>query len=621
LNPGARPDEDRLDDFVAGRATDLWRTLGAHVVGDGVRFSVWAPHAEAVSVVGAWCDWRPGVDNLTRDHRGVWSGHVAGCKVGDHYKFAVAGADARTVLRADPMARAAQRPPDTASVVVHSEHTWRDDAWMARRSTTPVGADRLSIYEVHLGSWRPGAHGTVDYARVAEPLAEYVGDLGFTHVELMPVAEHPYGGSWGYQVTGFYAPTSRYGTPDGLRTLVDVLHRRGVGVLVDWVPAHFPTDDWALANFDGGPCYEPADPARALHPDWGTLEFDLARPEVRSFLLSNARYWISEFHVDGLRVDAVASMLYLDYSRGPGEWTPNAEGGNTDPHANSFLRELNDEVRATHPGVLVVAEESTAWPGVTAPVADGGLGFTHKWNMGWMHDTLDYFARTPTDRTHHHDDLVFSLSYADAERWVLPLSHDEVVHLKRSLIAKMPEPDRFGQLRALFAWMWAHPGATLLFMGGELAEEHEWADDRRLDWAGAEVDPNRAAVGRLLGELGRVASRERALWAGDGGGESFRWIAGDDAARGVAAIVRVDPSGVGRPVVCAAVLGPEPVHDYRIGVPVGGTWEVLVDSADADAPATGQLITAEPVPWHGCERSVVVDRPTPSVLWLAPTVG
>ncbi|MGQ0434907.1 MAG: 1,4-alpha-glucan branching enzyme, partial [Microthrixaceae bacterium] len=407
-----RPSPEDLVAFAEGRHECLWEVLGAHPDGDATAFAVWAPSATAVSVLGDWNGWSSGADPLDRiDGSGVWAGTVAGAGHGAAYKYLVVGPDGPGEPRADPMAQATEPGDGNASQIFTSQHTWADGDWMAERDHLDPVADRISIYEVHLGSWRYGADGRrLGYREMAPLLADYVAALGFTHVELMPVAAHPFEPSWGYQVTGYYAPTSRFGDPDDFRWFVDHLHQRGIGVIVDWVPAHFPKDGWALARFDGTALYEHADPMRAEHPDWGTLEFDLSKPEVRSFLINNALYWFGELHVDGLRVDAVASMLYLDYSRGPGEWTPNLLGGNEDLDTVSVLAELNTVVHRLHPGVLTIAEESTAWEGVSRPAHLGGLGFTHKWNMGWMHDTLGYWSTAPAERRWHHDQLTFGLT-------------------------------------------------------------------------------------------------------------------------------------------------------------------------------------------------------------------
>ena len=462
--PVAPPVPERLATLDHGDASDIHHLLGAHLTGDdpdgGVRFSVWAPAASRVAVVGDWNGWDAGADPM--EHLG------------------------RTVEHADPMAFRTQPAPDTASLVFRSSYRWGDGEWTAR-PVQPLG-EAMSVYEVHLGSWKRGWDGSErGYADLAADLADYVGDLGFTHVELLPVMGHPFAGSWGYQVTSYFAPAARWGDPDQLKHLIDVLHQRGIGVILDWVPAHFPKDEWALARFDGTPLYEDPDPQRGEHPDWGTYVFDFGRQGVRNFLLSNARFWIDEFHADALRVDAVASMLYLDYSRGTGEWTPNIHGGRENLEAVELVKGLNVLVHRDDVGGFTVAEESTAWPGVSRPVDHGGLGFTFKWSLGWMHDTLDYFARDPIHRKYHHHDLTFGAHYGFDENFVLPLSHDEVVHGKRSLLQKMPG-DRWQQLanlRALFGWMWAHPGKQLLFMGGELAQAREWNHDDQLDWSPA----------------------------------------------------------------------------------------------------------------------------------------
>ena len=446
--------------------------------------------------------------------------------------------------------------------------------------------------------------------------------LGFTHVELMPVAEHPYEPSWGYQVTGYYAPTSRFGDPDDFRWFVDHLHQRGVGVIVDWVPAHFPKDEWALVRFDGGPLYEHADPRRAEHPDWGTLEFDHSRPEVRGFLIANALYWLGELHVDGLRVDAVASMLYLDYSRGAGEWSPNTRGGHEDLDAVAFLQALNTVVHRVHPGVLTIAEESTVWDGVSRPVDAGGLGFTHKWNMGWMHDTLAYWAVDPLYRRWHHHQLTFGLTYAWAEHFVLPLSHDEVVHLKRSLLGKAPggsDDDRFANLRALYAWMWAHPGRPLLFMGGELADPQEWSHDRGLDW-GLLEDPRHAGVRDLIATLNRLHAAHPALHAGASDPTSFAWLDADDAEQSTLAFERHEPGGADL-VVCVANLAGRARHGYRLGLARGGRWRAALTTDDAAFGGHGGWtsdVLAEAEPWHGRPHSVALTLPALSVTYLVP---
>ncbi|MDQ3145720.1 MAG: 1,4-alpha-glucan branching protein GlgB, partial [Actinomycetota bacterium] len=617
-----------LDRVTRGRHERLWEVLGAHVRATngvaGTSFAVWAPNARAVRVEGDFNGWDGRLHPMRRlDPGGVWEIFVPGVAAGARYKFELVTADGRLLLKADPLAFAADLPPGTASVVHESTHRWSDEdgEWLAQRRTTNPLGQRLSVYEVHLGSWRQG----LDYRRLAVELVDHVAGLGFTHVELLPVAEHPYGPSWGYQVSGYFAPTARYGTPDDFRALVDAFHRRGIGVLVDWVPAHFPRDDWALAHFDGSPLYEHPDPRRGEHPDWGTNVFDYGRPEVANFLRANTRFWIEELHVDGLRVDAVASMLYLDYSRGDGAWAPNVHGGRENLEAVAFLQELTTGLRADGEGVLVVAEESTTWPGVSGPVETGGLGFTHKWNMGWMHDTLRHFSRPPAERPRHHHELTFGLTYAFSEHFVLPLSHDEVVHGKGTLLTRMPgdRPHQLADLRALFGWMWALPGAPLLFMGGELGQDREWASDRSLDWHLLE-HAGHAGVAALVRTLNRVTREEAALWSGDYEPVGFEWIDADDAEGSCYAFLRLavgDHAGA-RPVVCLANLTDRPRHGYRVGLPRGGGWDVVVntDAADLGGSGTpvGPQLEAEPVAWQGRDHSALLTLPPLAVLWLAP---
>jgi 1,4-alpha-glucan branching enzyme len=539
---------------------------------------------------------------------------------GDRYKFEIVTTDGHTLMKADPMARRTEAPPSDASVVPHPiGHSWRDDDWLAARAATTSTSDRpLLIYEVHLGSWRRSAD---TWLRLAEDLGEYVDRLGFTHVELLPVAEHPFGGSWGYQVSGYYAPTARFGEPDGFRAFVDALHGRGIGVILDWVPAHFPRDDWSLGRFDGTPLYEHPDPRRGEHPDWGTYVFDFGRPQVRNFLVANALYWLDEFHVDGLRVDAVASMLYLDYSRDDGEWSPNVHGGREHLEAIEFLRETNRVVGEEFPDVLMIAEESTAWPGVTASVSDGGLGFSHKWNLGWMHDSLGYTARDPVHRRHHHHEMTFALLYAYDERFVLPLSHDEVVHGKGSLLSKMGGSDdwqRFAALRTLLAWQWSLPGAPLLFMGGELASWQEWDEEGELPWHLLE-HPSHRGVSDLVRELNAASAARPALWARDGDPGGFEWLDADDADHSAYAFLRWDVEG--RSAVAAiANFTPVPLDGYRIGLPWGGNWDVVIDTDASSWWGSGRRgaagVEAAEEPWQGRSSSAVVDVGPLSMLWL-----
>ena len=610
-----------------GRHERLWEVLGARVRSDGagVDFSVWAPNARSVAVVGDWNGWDGDADPMQLLGRsGVWERTVPAAAHGHRYRYRIEGADGRIALRSDPMARAAEHPPASASVVFSSTHRWADDDWLAARAASDPVRDRLSIYELHAGSWRTvpeEGDRPLTWRELADPLADHVTDLGFTHVELLPVAEHPYTPSWGYQVTGYYAPTARYGTPDDFAWFVDRMHQRGVGVILDWVPAHFPKDDWALARFDGTALYEHPDPRRGDHPDWGTHTFDLGRNEVRNFLVANARYWFDEFHVDGLRVDAVASLLYLDYSRGEGEWTPNVHGGREDLESIAFLQEVNVAVHGAFPGVHMIAEESTAWGGVSRPVHLGGLGFGSKWNMGWMHDTLSYFQADPVHRAHHHGQLTFGLVYAFSENFLLPLSHDEVVHGKGSLLGKMPGDDwqRFANLRALYAWMWAHPGKQLVFMGAELAQEREWSEERSLDWHLLD-DPRHAGVADLVRTLNALERDHPALWRRDSEPGGFAWLDDADADHSVLAFVRHGDPG-DAPVVCVANLTPVPRHGYRVGLDRPGRW---TEALDTDAARFGGsdirngTVTAEPVPWQGQSHSAVLTLPPLAVVWLVP---
>ena len=504
-----------------GRHEELWTVLGAHIheydgpIGPvrGTSFAVWAPNAVGVRLASDVNHWDPAAHPMrSLGSSGVWELFVPGVGEGTRYKFEILAHDGRRLMKSDPMARATEVPPSTASIVTQSSYVWGDAEWMADRATRDVHNGPMSVYEVHLGSWRQGE----SYRDLAEHLVDYVEDLGFTHVELMPVMEHPYGPSWGYQVTGYYAPTSRFGSPDDFRYLVDTMHRSGIGVLLDWVPAHFPKDAFALARFDGQALYEHPDPRRGDQPDWGTHVFDFGRPQVRNFLVANALYWLEEFHVDGLRVDAVASMLYLDYSREDGEWAPNQYGGREHLEAVQLLQETNATVYKRVPGVVTIAEESTSWPGVTRPTHLGGLGFGLKWNMGWMHDSLAYMAHEPVHRQYHHHQVTFSMVYAWSENFVLPISHDEVVHGKGSLLRKMPG-DRWQQLanlRAYLALMWAHPGKQLLFMGSEFGQESEWADGRSLDWWLLD-QPWHLGVHQMVKDLNRVYRETPAMWARD----------------------------------------------------------------------------------------------------------
>ncbi|GIH24835.1 1,4-alpha-glucan branching enzyme GlgB [Acrocarpospora phusangensis] len=603
-----------------GRHERLWEVLGARVLEhdgeQGTAFAVWAPNALGVRVIGDFNHWNGGGHPMRSLGRaGVWELFVPEVAAGSTYKFEILGVDGVWRAKADPMARRTEIPPQTASVVDRSEYVWQDEEWLADRSARDALASPMSTYEVHLGSWRPG----LSYRDLAEQLTAYVKEMGFTHVEFMPVAEHPFGGSWGYQVTSYYAPTSRFGSPDDFRYLVDTLHQAGVGVIVDWVPAHFPMDDWALARFDGTPLYEHADPERGEHPDWGTYVFDFGRNEVRNFLVANAVYWLREFHIDGLRVDAVASMLYLDYSRREGEWKPNIYGGRENLDAIEFLKEMNTLAYREAPGIVTIAEESTAWPGVSRPVHLGGLGFGFKWNMGWMHDTLAYLKHEPVFRQYHHHQLTFSLMYAYSENFVLPLSHDEVVHLKGSLLGKMPgdEWQRFANLRALYAFMWAHPGKQLLFMGGEFGQGSEWSESRGLDWWVLDFDFHQG-VQRLVRDLNRVYAATPALYSQDFTPDGFRWIDADDASGNVFSFLRYGADGSA--LACVANFSGGPHEDYHLGLPLPGRWEEVVntDAYEYAGSGIGNLgeVVAEEDPHHGLPYSAHLRVPPLGAVWL-----
>ncbi|MFN2494446.1 MAG: 1,4-alpha-glucan branching protein GlgB [Pseudonocardiaceae bacterium] len=615
-----------------GRHERLWEVLGAQPQTyatpggpvQGTSFAVWAPRAGGVRVCGDFDGWS-GVATPLRSlgSSGVWEIFLPGVGPGTRYKFRLLGPDRNWHEKADPMARATECPPNTASVVAAAPaYEWHDAQWLARRDAAQPVTEPMSIYEVHLGSWRRGTAGrTPGYREIADELVEHVKNTGFTHIQLLPVAEHPFGGSWGYQVTSYYAPTARYGGPDDFRYFVDTLHGAGISVIMDWVPAHFPRDDWALARFDGTPCYEHADPRRGSHPDWGTLIFDFGRNEVRNFLVANALYWLEEFHLDGLRVDAVASMLYLDYSRKAGEWLPNVHGGRENLDAVAFLQEMNATVYRRHPGVVTIAEESTAWPGVTRPTHLGGLGFGFKWNMGWMHDTLDYAGHDPVHRTYHHNQLTFSLMYAWSENYVLPLSHDEVVHGKGSLWTRMSGDDwnKAANLRALLAYMWAHPGKQLLFMGGEFGQPAEWAESRSLDWHLLH-EPLHSGLMRMVGDLNIGYRAHRALYSQDTTPAGFEWIDANDAEGNVLSFLRWGTDG--SVLACVVNFAGTPHEEYRIGLPRPGRWrEVLNTDADAYGGSgvgnLGEVIATEQ-PWHGRPCSVTLRVPPTGVLWLVP---
>ena len=616
--------------FREGTHRRLWEMLGAHLRtmdGDeGTAFVVWAPNARRVSVIGDWCHWDGRQFPMRRlGDSGLWELFVPGVEANALYKFEIATRDGELRVKTDPVARKMQQAPATASIVVpERRHEWRDDAWMTARPNRHQVREPVHIYEVHLGSWarvpeeddRP-----LGYREIAPRLADHVSKLGFTHVELLPVMEHPFYGSWGYQVTGYYAPTSRYGSPDDLRFLVDTLHQAGIGVLLDWVPAHFPRDDYALRMFDGSALYEHEDPRLGEHPDWGTLIFNYGRREVRNYLVANALYWLHEFHVDGLRVDAVASMLYLDYSRKEGEWVPNKYGGRENLDAIDFLREMNSVVCDDAPGCVTIAEDSTAWPGVTRSTRSGGLGFTFKWNMGWMHDTLEFFEKDPIFRRHHQDLLTFAMMYEHSEHFIMPLSHDEMVHLKGSLYGKMPGDhwQKLANLRALLAYQVTRPGKSLLFMGTELATPDEWNHDQSLPWHLLD-DPSRAAFMAFVARLGELYKRLPPLWGEDPEPEGFEWIDIADRANSVLSYLR--RSGEDHAVVVLN-LTPVPHERYRIGVPEWGEYLFALNSDDQRWAGSGfgacDRVRVDDVPWHGRRYSVELTLPPLSVLVLVPS--
>ncbi|HET7481760.1 MAG TPA: 1,4-alpha-glucan branching protein GlgB [Actinomycetota bacterium] len=620
-----------IDLHLVGEGTHqrLWEKLGAHRLTmdgvEGVSFAVWAPNARGVRVVGDFNSWDGRLHPMrSLGSSGIWELFVPDVEDGSVYKFEIVTAQGGIVLKTDPVAFATEAPggPFGGACIVHTpKYEFSDDAWVKQRTAAEAYREPMSIYEVHLGSWRRSSDGEVlGYRELAGLLADYCSEMGFTHVELLPIAEHPFTGSWGYQVSNYFAPTARYGSPDDFRYFVDTLHRAGVGVIVDWVPAHFPKDEWALARFDGTALYEHVDPKKGEHPDWGTLVFNYGRNEVRNFLISNALYWVEEFHVDGLRVDAVASMLYLDYSRKEGEWIPNQFGGRENLEAIEFMKQLNSTIYEQHPGVLMLAEESTAWPGVSRPVHLGGLGFGFKWNMGWMHDTLSYFSKEPIYRRFHHNNLTFSLMYAFSENFVLPLSHDEVVHGKGSLIGKMPgdEWQRFANLRSLFAYMWAHPGKQLLFMGGEFGQYAEWNHDVSLDWHLLEHLPH-SGVQALIRDLNRVYTETPALWEMDHSAEGFRWIDANDADNNVVSFYRTSADGEHH-LVCVANLSPVPRTGFRLGLPKAGTYSEVVNSDAAGYGGTNMgnmgAVESEEVAWHGLDHSAVITLPPLGVVWL-----
>ncbi|GAB4239335.1 MAG: 1,4-alpha-glucan branching protein GlgB [Acidobacteriota bacterium] len=633
LTEVTRLTEDDLYLFNEGTHFCVYEKLGAHVMEvdgkPGTYFAVWAPNAEQVSVIGDFNEWTPGRHPLrVRGSSGIWEGFIPGIGKGTLYKYHIRSRlNSYETQKADPYGFYAEVPPRSASVVWDLAYEWKDGEWMQERVRRNALDAPMSIYEVHLGSWmRVPEEGNrpLTYRELAPRLAEYVNRLGFTHVEFLPVMEHPFGGSWGYQVTGYFAPTSRYGTPQDFMHLVDYLHQAGIGVILDWVPSHFTTDGHGLGLFDGTHLYEHADPRKGFHPDWGSYIFNYGRNEVRCFLISSALFWLDRYHVDGLRVDAVASMLYLDYSRKDGEWIPNEYGGNENLEAISLLRRMNEEVYRRHPGVQTIAEESTAWPMVSRPTYLGGLGFGLKWDMGWMHDTLLYMSKDPIYRKFHHNNLTFRMLYAFQENFVLPLSHDEVVHGKGSLIAKMPGDDwqKFANLRTLFGYMYAQPGKKLLFMGGEFGQWNEWYYDTSLDWHLLQY-PYHSGLQRWMQDLNRFYREEPALHVRDFDPGGFAWIDCNDSENSVLSLLRYGHDAR-RPVAAVFNFTPVPRFDYRVGVPVEGIWDEVLNS-DASCYGGSGLgncgrVEARPEPFHGRPFSLELTLPPLSVLFLRPHV-
>jgi 1,4-alpha-glucan branching enzyme len=620
-----------MDLYLLGEQTfeRPYDKLGANVRElDGVRgvsFAVWAPNAEGLSVVGDFNGWDGRIHAMrSLGSSGIWELFVPELLAGAKYKYEVRAPGGSFHLKADPFSKAMEPPPATASVVYQPHYEFNDDNWLTARRSRDTLRQPLSIYEVHLGSWRrvPDEHNRqLTYREMAPMLADYLTEMGFTHAEFLPVMEHPFTGSWGYQVTGYFAPTARFGTPDDFRFLVDHLHQRGIGVILDWVPAHFPKDEFSLGRFDGTALFEHLDPRQGEHAEWGTYVFNYGRNEVRNFLTASALFWLSECHADGLRVDAVAAMLYLDYAKREGQWIPNIHGGRENLEAISLLQTLNRRAYGHDPGIMTIAEESTDWPAVSRPTYVGGLGFGLKWDMGWMHDTLEYFSKDPIHRRYHHRDLTFGLLYAYTENFVLPLSHDEVVYGKGSMFSKMPGDrwQKFANLRSLYAYMWARPGKKLLFMGGEFGQEREWNHDESLDWHLLE-QPGHRKLQRLVADLNHIYRDEPALWIGDTDPSGFRWIDADNHDDNVIAFIRIAPAS-GRKIVCLCNFSPVVRYNYRLGLPGAGFYrEVLnTDSEIYGGSNVGNAggVYADPIPSHGFSHSAVFTLPPLGVLWLA----
>lgn len=609
--------ENDLYLFLEGTHVKLADVMGAHAAREGgTRFAVWAPNARTVSVVGSFNEWRHTANLLSPAGAGIWTGVISDAFPGMHYGYHIESQEGFRADKADPFAFLNEMAPQTGSVIWDLSYEWADQEWMAQRSNPNSMEGPISIYEVHLGSWRRVGvqdNRSLSYRELAEHLVPYVKEMGFTHVEFLPIMEHPFFGSWGYQVTGFFAPTSRYGTPQDFMWLIDQFHQHGIGVILDWVPSHFPQDEHGLGYFDGKHEFEPADPRRGIHPDWNSFIFDYSRGEVRSFLLSSAMFWLEKYHADGIRVDAVASMLYLDFSRKEGEWIPNQYGGHENLEAIAFLRRMNEDIYRAHPDVQTIAEESTAWPMVSRPTYVGGLGFGFKWDMGWMHDTLKYMEQDPLFRKYHHHELTFRMVYAFNENFILPLSHDEVVYGKGSLIGKMPGDNwqKFANLRLLLAYMYAQPGKKLLFMGGEFAQWREWTHDAGLDWELLQSDLH-SGVRLLVGDLNSAYRRERPLHYCENSQASFEWIDVHDAEKNVLSFLRKGPNE-SEIIAVVCNFSPVPRDNYRVGVPQKGFWKEILnsDAKQYGGSGRGNLggVEAVPIPLHGRSYSLTIDLP------------
>ena len=615
-----------LEGFHSGGDTEVWKRLGSHVITidddergpiTGTRFAVWAPNAQAVEVISDF-NWWTGDRMRLIPGSGVWGTFVEGVDEGTLYKFRIQDQWGTWHEKVDPMARYSEQAPQNASIVAETHYEWNDDEWIARREASRAHAEPMSVYEVHLGGWRHG----LSYQELADQLVSYVTWQGYTHVEFMPLAEHPFAPSWGYQVTGYFSPTSRYGSPDDLRYLIDKLHQAGIGVIMDWVPGHFPKDDWALGRFDGTALYEHADPRQGEHKDWGTYIFNYGRNEVKSFLISSALYWISEFHVDGLRVDAVASMLYLDYSREEGQWVPNKYGGRENLEAIDFLCYVNSHLYSRHPGILMIAEESTSFPGVTKPVDDGGLGFGFKWNMGWMNDSLRYLELNPFHRQYHHGEMTFAMVYQYSENFILPISHDEVVHGKGSLWERMPggDWDKAAGLRTFLTFMWAHPGKQLLFQGQDLGQNHEWNHDESVAWDNLEgwSGEFHRGIQLLVKDINAIYKENPAFYTQDDRPEGFQWINADDSTNNVVSFVRYGTDG--SVVACVYNLSGTTQEIYKIGVPRGGQWTEILNTNASRYEGSGYgengTVTAVEHGWNGQAHSIDLVLPANTAVWL-----